>query len=141
MQKKQAKMTKADKRNRLNEIRRHQQEVYNEYFRPRPDDALDLSLVMSYLIRDEIGQKYADIFLQDIDIATIRDKNPGVQRVIINKYFGILLFRFKAITGISILQARYWRTLEGTQEDWFKLMSGYLIPYCKHYKLFETIYG
>ena len=106
MQKKQAKMTKADKRNRLNEIRRHQQEVYNEYFRPRPDDALDLSLVMSYLIRDEIGQKYADIFLQDIDIATIRDKNPGVQRVIINKYFGILLFRFKAITGISILQAR-----------------------------------
>lgn len=126
---------------RIKQITAFQQAIYNSFFQPRQEGDLDLVMIMSFLIRDEIDQRYADIFLNHPDIVSVKDLNTGAQRSIINKYFYGLLLRFKAVSGISILQPQYWLTNEGNQEEWFKLMSGYFIPYCKHYKLFETLYG
>lgn len=125
----------------VKEALQRQQLLYNEFFIKRPDGDLDLATTLSFLIRDQLGQKYADAFLQDPDIVSIKNSLAGVQRVIINKYFTILFFRYKAVSNHSILQTLNWLTLAGTNEDWFKLMSGYVIPFCKHNRVFETMYG
>lgn len=128
-------------RKQVNEALNRQQLLYNEFFIKRPTGDLDLAITTSYLIRDQLGQQFADIFLADPDIVTIKDSLAGVQRVIINKYFTILFFRYKAITNHTILPTLNWLTLAGTNEDWFRLMSAYIIPFCKQNSVFETIYN
>lgn len=114
--------------------------LLQHYFTKRKEGDLDLVNAVFELIRDEIGITYATNFINDIDIRTVKDKLPGVQRVIINKYLTIILLRFKGITNISILQPLFLITNEGTHDDWFQLVANYIVPFMKQFNVMETIY-
>lgn len=115
--------------------------VLKEYFAVRNPDDLDLVTITSYLIRDTLGQQYADIFLNDIDINSVKNRLPMVQRVIINKYFILLLLRFKGITNTSIVKPMFLITNEGTHQDWFTLVSTYIVPFIKEYSVMKIVYN
>lgn len=123
------------------EYSEQQKILLKEYFTPRNVTDLDLVSIVSYLLRDELGQEYADIFLNDIDIVSVKNKLPGIQRVIINKYFILLLLRFKGITNTSIVKPMFLLTNDGTHQDWFTLISAYIVPYLKGYGVMNIVYN
>lgn len=133
-------LTKVSNKQLAKEYNVKQKLLLDYYFTKRTDKDMDLVTIFSYLIRDEIGQYYADRFLEDPDIVSVKDKLPGVQRLIINKYLIILLLRFKGITSTTIVKPLFMITNEGTHDDWFKLITAYVMPYIKQKYIMQTIY-
>ena len=117
-----------------------QQLLLNQFYAKRTENDLDLVSAMAKLISEEIGSKYGKIFLADSDIMSVKDRLPAVQRVIINKYFNILLLKYKALSGNNVLQVLNTIVDDGTHDDWFKIMSGFTIGYCKEKTVFQIVY-
>lgn len=114
--------------------------LVEHYFTKRKEGDLDLVGAIHQLITEEIGEYYANKFLEDKDIISVRDKLAGPQRVIINKYLMYLLLRFKGITGTSITKTQFLITNEGTNNDWFILIANYVIPFFKQHSVMQVIY-
>lgn len=134
-------MSKQKELSRVELIKAKQQALYNAYYAKRTNKDMDLTIIVANLIGEQIGEEYKEAFLNDPAVLIIRDRLPGVQRVILNKYFAITLLRYSGITGNSVFNiVSYAIFNDGTHEDWFKWLGSQVMPFCKEFNVFEIIY-
>ena len=134
-------MKKEDKQSKLDFIKAKQQMLYNAYYEKRTEQDLDLVEIIGNFIGEQVGEDYKEAFLNDPAVIAMKDKKPGVQRVILNKYLTITLLRYAGITGNSVFDVvSYVIFNDGTHQQWFDWLNAQLMPFCKQFNVFETIY-
>lgn len=133
-------MSEVKKQSNEDLLKAKQQMLYNEFYAKRTDDDLDIIKSVANLIEEQLGTRERDLFLSDPDVASMRDRKTGPQRAILNKYFTILLYRYRGLGGKEVLNILWTIFIDGTHEDWFESVTNFLIPFFKEYKVYDLVY-
>lgn len=110
-----------------------------EFHTERTEDDLDLVQSVYNLIKMKIDQITADIFYNDPDVQSVKDKKPNVQVVVLSKYFNNLLLRYRAHNGYNVTNELH--ALGVTQDpiDWLSIFARHVLAFIDTVKVYQTL--
>lgn len=106
---------------------------------------MNLKLMVAEILRQELNQSDAELFLQDSNVACLSDESdiPAdehlMQRSVINNFFVSLLFRFRARSEVSIIHKLPYLTIQGRSEDWVALFRTFIVPFIREHDVFSCL--
>lgn len=85
----------------------------------------------------------------DVEIKQLLDKelpkldsgSKYMQKMLLNRYFSNLLFRYRSISKDSVLNTLPFLLEEGTNGDWFGCYIQFVYPFLKTNNVFNKVYG
>lgn len=94
-----------------------------------PDEINLVDTIHGYLINAGLIQE-ADVFLNDPNISTIRNKINLLQRYVLNRYFTIQIYNAE-LTGVNVngLEERYMLMPDGTDNEWLSMFRRRVVPF------------
>ena len=116
------------------------QKKADEFFKKSNLLDQDLVYITANFLEGMVSKRAREIFENDPSIISIKGLKPDAQRIIINRYFSNLLFRYRAETKVKITTVITMISGDGEIEDWVKINELYLYPFLRKHGIFEKLF-
>lgn len=110
-----------------------------EYNQERTKEDFDLVSTIYRLICLKKDQFIGEMFLNDPDVISVKNKKPTVQQVILIKYFTNLLLRYRAYGGYCVTDTLFKLYLRCTPIEWCDVFCKQVLGFIDVGKVYETI--
>lgn len=102
---------------------------------PKTLEHINLVEQVGLLLRFTISPETEVTFLSDPMVKDVYNANDAYQRVILNRYFATMFYRFRANNPVNVTGVIPLLINDGFSEDWLSLMKDYVIPFIKNNKV------
>jgi hypothetical protein len=100
---------------------------------------LDLVILVARTISMKIGKHEAKVFISDPLIRKLDGLSEAYKRVGIVRYINSLLFKYKAISGISVMDIIKYNELNTSTMDWYRCFHEHIVPFLKKYEVIAIV--
>ncbi|HXQ36810.1 MAG TPA: hypothetical protein VN843_22550 [Anaerolineales bacterium] len=102
------------------------QEGIEHFYIPRQEGDIDLVALVRYALEQQgLHERVANGFNNHPVIIDASDKQPSVQRWLLNHYWFLQLID----SEVDTMSVRSYLIHNGTEEDWMKLFVQYILPF------------